>query len=57
MISHVPARPTYVTMQSAPASIERDEKGRPIRRGFVPVEEKIQCELRDLVRIKFILGS
>jgi len=28
--------------------IERDEKGRPLRRGFVPVEEKIQCELRDL---------
>ena len=44
-----PSRPTFVTMQSAPASIERDEKGRPIRRGFVPVEEKIQCELRDLV--------
>lgn len=30
------------------AAIERDTKGRPIRRGYVPVEEKIQSELRDL---------
>lgn len=30
------------------AAIERDTKGRPIRRGYIPVEEKIQCELRDL---------
>lgn len=28
--------------------IERDTKGRPIRKGYVPVEEKIQSELRDL---------
>lgn len=28
--------------------IERDVKGRPVRRGYVPVEEKIQSELRDL---------
>ncbi|CAG9809955.1 unnamed protein product [Chironomus riparius] len=30
------------------ALIERDKKGKPIRRGYVPVEEKIQTELRDL---------
>jgi hypothetical protein len=30
------------------AQIERDTRGRPIRKGYVPVEEKIQCELRDL---------
>jgi hypothetical protein len=30
------------------AAIERDNKGRPIRKGYVPVEEKIQTELRDL---------
>lgn len=30
------------------ASIERDVKGRPVRKGFIPVEEKIQSELRDL---------
>lgn len=28
--------------------IERDVKGRPVRRGYIPVEEKIQSELRDL---------
>ncbi|KAG5673295.1 hypothetical protein PVAND_003355 [Polypedilum vanderplanki] len=28
--------------------IERDTKGRPIRKGYIPVEEKIQSELRDL---------
>lgn len=32
----------------SPPKIERDETGRPVRRGFVPVEEKIQKELRDL---------
>lgn len=31
-----------------PPIIERDETGRPLRKGFVPVEEKIQKELRDL---------
>lgn len=30
------------------APIERDVKGRPVRRGYIPVEEKIQSELRDL---------
>lgn len=30
------------------AVIERDADGRPVRRGFIPVEEKIQKELRDL---------
>lgn len=29
-------------------AIERDGKGRPVRRGYIPVEEKIQSELRDL---------
>jgi len=28
--------------------IERDVKGRPVRKGYIPVEEKIQSELRDL---------
>lgn len=28
--------------------IERDVKGRPVRRGYIPVEEKIQSELRDI---------
>ncbi|CAO1435864.1 unnamed protein product [Diamesa serratosioi] len=28
--------------------IERDEKGRPLRKGFIPVEEKIQTELKDI---------
>jgi len=31
-----------------PVAIERDVKGRPVRRGYIPVEEKIQSELRDL---------
>ncbi|CRK88061.1 CLUMA_CG001846, isoform A [Clunio marinus] len=29
-------------------TIERDIKGRPVRKGYIPVEEKIQSELRDL---------
>lgn len=29
-------------------TIERDVKGRPVRKGYVPVEEKIQSELKDL---------
>ncbi|XP_055592764.1 uncharacterized protein LOC129744315 [Uranotaenia lowii] len=36
------------TAISAPPTIERDSNGKPIRRGYVPVEEKIQKELRDL---------
>uniref|UniRef100_A0A182FV57 A-kinase anchor protein 2 C-terminal domain-containing protein n=1 Tax=Anopheles albimanus TaxID=7167 RepID=A0A182FV57_ANOAL len=36
------------TAISTPPSIERDSNGKPIRRGYVPVEEKIQRELRDL---------
>lgn len=37
-------------MQSTQTSnrIERDEKGRPLRKGFIPVEEKIQTELKDI---------
>lgn len=40
--------PINITPEFSPPIIERDENGRPIRRGFVPVEEKIQRELRDL---------
>lgn len=31
-----------------PPIIERDADGKPIRRGYIPVEEKIQKELKDL---------
>ncbi|XP_055535310.1 uncharacterized protein LOC129724431 [Wyeomyia smithii] len=45
-------RPTYIllppTAISTPRVIERDSNGKPIRRGYVPVEEKIQKELLDL---------
>lgn len=34
--------------EAVPRIIERDEAGRPVRRGYVPVEEKIQKELRDM---------
>jgi len=37
---------TSVTL--SPAAIERDSEGRPLRRGYVPVEQKIQRELQDL---------
>lgn len=33
---------------TSPPVIERDAHGKPIRRGFIPVEEKIQKELRDM---------
>lgn len=33
---------------TAPAQIERDEEGRPIRRGYIPVNEKIRRELREM---------
>lgn len=33
---------------SSPPIIERDSNGRPIRPGYIPVEEKIQKELKDL---------
>jgi len=36
------------TSARVPASIERDENGHPVRPGYVPVELKIQRELRDL---------
>lgn len=36
------------TLLATNNSVERDENGRPIRKGFVPVEEKILSELRDL---------
>lgn len=36
------------TAISTPPVIERDSNGKPIRRGYIPVEEKIQKELRDL---------
>lgn len=41
--------PVYIApVTVTPPIIERDEDGRPIRRGYVPVEEKIQKELRDI---------
>lgn len=43
--SHIMLPPTAI---STPPVIERDSNGRPIRRGYIPVEEKIQKELRDL---------
>lgn len=43
--THILLPPTAI---STPPIIERDSKGKPIRRGYVPVEEKIQKELRDL---------
>lgn len=43
--SHMMLPPTAI---STPPVIERDSNGRPIRRGYIPVEEKIQKELRDL---------
>lgn len=42
---HMMLPPTAI---STPPTIERDSNGKPIRRGYVPVEEKIQKELRDL---------
>ncbi|XP_026845640.1 ras guanine nucleotide exchange factor Y [Drosophila persimilis] len=36
------------TVTLSPAAIERDSEGRPLRRGYVPVEQKIQRELQDL---------
>lgn len=42
---HIMLPPTAI---STPPVIERDSNGRPIRRGYIPVEEKIQKELRDL---------
>ncbi|KXJ78657.1 hypothetical protein RP20_CCG003667 [Aedes albopictus] len=43
--THILLPPTAI---STPPVIERDSNGKPIRRGYVPVEEKIQKELRDL---------
>lgn len=37
-----------MSTEISPPIIERDDEGRPLRRGYVPVEEKIQKELRDL---------
>lgn len=40
--------PIFMPPEISPPIIERDAEGRPLRRGYVPVEEKIQKELRDL---------
>lgn len=32
----------------SPPIIERDENGRPLRKGYIPVGEKIQKELREM---------
>lgn len=37
-----------MSSELSPPIIERDEEGRPLRKGYVPVEEKIQRELRDI---------
>lgn len=42
---HILLPPTAI---STPPVIERDCNGKPIRRGYIPVEEKIQKELLDL---------
>lgn len=40
---------TYIpTVKITPPIIQRDADGKPIRRGYIPVEEKIQKELKDL---------
>ncbi|KAH8366952.1 hypothetical protein KR200_006204 [Drosophila serrata] len=36
------------TVALSPAAIERDLEGRPLRRGYVPADQKIQQELQDL---------
>lgn len=43
-------QPVFMMQQesASPPIIERDAHGKPIRRGFIPVEEKIQNELRDI---------
>ncbi|XP_055903454.1 ras guanine nucleotide exchange factor Y isoform X2 [Eupeodes corollae] len=49
MISDFPRAATYIPpVTITPPIIERDADGKPIRRGYVPVEEKIQKELKDL---------
>lgn len=40
--------PIYMSPEISPPIIERDDDGRPLRRGYVPVEEKIQKELIDI---------
>ena len=41
--------PIFIAPAStSPPVIERDIEGRPIRRGYIPVEEKIQKELREM---------
>lgn len=40
--------PIYMSPEASPPIIERDDDGKPLRRGYVPVEEKIQKELRDI---------
>lgn len=37
------------------AGIQRDSNGKPMRKGFIPVEEKIQKELRDMRHREFEL--
>ncbi|KAH8366941.1 hypothetical protein KR200_005365 [Drosophila serrata] len=46
MNGNSPTGITTVTL--SPAVIERDSEGRPLRRGYVPVEQKILQELQDL---------
>ncbi|XP_055853891.1 uncharacterized protein LOC129917783 isoform X2 [Episyrphus balteatus] len=49
MVSDFPRAATYIPpVTITPPIIERDADGKPIRRGYIPVEEKIQKELKDL---------
>lgn len=49
MISDFARAGTYIPpVTITPPIIERDADGKPIRRGYIPVEEKIQKELKDL---------
>ncbi|XP_013191553.1 uncharacterized protein LOC106135730 [Amyelois transitella] len=45
----IPISPVITSpVQMPPAAITRTPEGKPVRKGFVPVEEKIQKELREM---------
>lgn len=43
-----PTSPVVVPVVTSPPVITRTPEGKPVRKGFVPVEEKIQKELREM---------
>lgn len=43
-----PSTPVVAPVISSPPVISRTPEGKPVRKGFVPVEEKIQKELREM---------